>query len=120
MCIAFRLELAFKLTQQERVIDQYSRSSHLVTPDSAVELHAANRRQVITVAGKEQVLEQVLGGILGRRLTRAHHAVDLDHGFQVGRGRIDTQGAGNIRTAIQIIDVQRTELLDARFNELLQ
>ena len=48
------------------------------TTDAAVELHAADCRQVVALGIEEQVLEQVLGGILGRRLARTHHAIDFD------------------------------------------
>src|SRR5690606_12643666 len=47
------------------------------TTDAAVELHPANGRQIVTVAAEEQVVEQGLGGILGRRLARTHHAIDF-------------------------------------------
>ncbi len=35
---------------------------------ATVELHAADRGQVVALEGEEQVVEQVLRGILGRRL----------------------------------------------------
>ena len=59
--------------------------------DAAVELHAADGRQVVALEGEEQVVEQVLRGILGRRLARTHHAVDLDQRFELRLGRIDAQ-----------------------------
>ena len=37
---------------------------HFLAADAAVELHAADRRQVVALGGEEQVVEQVLGRIL--------------------------------------------------------
>ena len=95
-------------------------TGQFLATNATVELHTTNRRQVVAVTGKEQVLEQVLGRILGRRLTWTHHAVDLDHRFQLGGGRVNTQGAGYIRTAIKIIHEQRFNGLDACFTQLFQ
>ena len=70
---------------------QYTRSFNFFTPDPAVELHPANARQVIALFGEEQVLEQILRGILGRRLTRTHHAINLHQGFELVGGGINFQ-----------------------------
>ena len=50
----------------------------LLAAHAAVELHAAYAGEVVALGVEEQVREQVLGCILGRRLARTHHAVDLD------------------------------------------
>ena len=63
-----------------------------ITAEAPVELHAAHRRQVVAVRREEQVLEQVLRRLLGRRLARAHHPVNFYQCFQfVARG-ISAQG----------------------------
>ena len=49
--------------------------------ETAVELHAPHRRQVVTVSVEEQVVEQGLGRLLSGRLARTHHAVDLHLGI---------------------------------------
>src|SRR5690606_16960836 len=56
---------------------QHARTFDLGATDTTVELHAANSRQVVALGTEEQVVEQGLGGILGRRLTRTHHAIDF-------------------------------------------
>ena len=73
---------------------QYARPNDLIVATYAtVELHPTNGRQIVTVFREEQVLEQVLGSFLGRRLTRTHHAVDFNQRFQFVRGRIgSTEG----------------------------
>ena len=68
-----------------------------IAADAAIELHAANGRQVVAVGVEEQVLEQVLGRFLGRRLARTHHAVDLDQRLEARGRRIDIQRVGDER-----------------------
>src|SRR5690606_22067141 len=57
---------------------EYARPFDLFTADTAVEFHPANGRQVVTLGGEEQVVEQRFGGILGWRLARTHHSIDAD------------------------------------------
>ncbi len=59
------------------VVVQHARAEDVLAADATVELHPAHGRQVVAVEGEEQIEEQVLRGILGRRLARTHHAVDL-------------------------------------------
>ena len=48
------------------------------------------RRQVITVFGEEQVLEQAFRCFTSRRLARAHHAVDFYQCAQTVVSWVDT------------------------------
>src|SRR5690606_12648426 len=68
---------------------QHARTFDLGATDTTVELHAAYGRQVVTLGAEEQVVEQGLGSILGWRLARTHHAVDLDQRFQLIGGAVD-------------------------------
>jgi hypothetical protein len=86
---------------------------------ATVELHAADRRQVVALRVEEQVLEQVLGRILGGRLARTHHAIDLDQRFQTGARRVDAQRVGDVRAAVQVVHVQAANLLDAGLDQLV-
>ncbi|MGC4080830.1 MAG: hypothetical protein QM736_01595 [Vicinamibacterales bacterium] len=79
-------------------------------PHATVELHAADGRQVVTLFVEEQVVEQVLGSVLGRRLAGAHHAVDLDQRFEARLGRVDPQRVRDVRATIEIVRVQRLDL----------
>jgi hypothetical protein len=101
------------MTSMMSSLAEHARARDFLTADAAVELHAADRRQVVALAVEEQVLEQVLGGVLGRRLAGAHHAVDLDQRLEARLGRIDAQRVGDVRTAVQIVDEQRADLGDA-------
>ncbi len=91
---------------------QHAGAFDLVATDAAVELHAAYGRKIVTIAAEEQIAEQGLGSVLGRRLTGTHHAVDLDQRFELSRGAVDTQGIGNERTAVDVVGVQGLETLD--------
>src|SRR6185437_9169963 len=97
---------------------QHPRTRDRLASHAAVELHASDRRQIVAFAVEEQVLKQVLGGILGRRLAGTHHAVDFDQRLEAGLGRIDAQSVRNIRTAVQIVDVQGVNFGDAVFDQL--
>ncbi len=65
-------------------------------------------------------MEQVLRGVLGRRLARTHHAIDFDQRFQLGLGRIDAQGVGQVRATIQIVHPQGAHGIHAGLAEGLQ
>ena len=97
---------------------QYAGTLDLGTTDTAVELHPADSRQVVALGSEEQVVEQRLGGVLGWRLARAHHAIDLDQRFELIGGRIDLQRVGNERTTIDVVGVQRLEAYDLRLDDL--
>ncbi len=75
-----------------------------------VELHAADGRQVVTLFGVEQPLEQGLDGILGGRLARTHHAVDGNAGSPLIGRIIDAQRLGDVGTAVQIVQVQGLQI----------
>ena len=82
----------------------------LVAADAAVELHAADGREVVALGVEEQVLEQVLGRIVRRRLARTHHAVDLDQRLHAVLGRVDAQRVRDERAAVEVVHVQHADL----------
>ena len=85
---------------------QHARTFDLGTTDTTVELHPADRRQVIALRAEEQVVEQGFGSVFGWWLTRTHHAIDLDQRFQLVAGGVDLQCVGDERTAVDIVGVQ--------------
>ena len=46
--------------------------------ETRVHLHPPDRREVVTLIVEEQALEQVFRRLIGRRLTRTHHPIDID------------------------------------------
>ena len=101
------------------LVVQDARADDLLAADAAVELHAAHGRQVVALRVEEQVGEQVLRGVLRRRLAGTHHAVDLDQRLEARLGRIDAQRVRDVRTTIEVVRVQRVDLGDAGFDQLL-
>src|SRR5690606_8427269 len=98
---------------------QHARTFDLFTTDAAVELHTANGRQIVTIAAEEQVVEQGLGSILGRRLARTHHAIDFHQGLELAGGIVDAQGVGDERTTVDIVGVQRFDMIDLGLDQLV-
>ncbi len=62
-----------------------------ITTDAAIEFHPSHGGEVVPIGIEEQVGKQILGGLLGRRLARAHHAIDFDQCLEPGRRRIDIE-----------------------------
>ena len=99
------------------VVGEYAVARGRLPPHPAVELHPAHCRKVIALRIEEQVLEQVLGGLLGRRFARPHHPVDFHQCLQPRLGSIDAHRIGDERSAIQVVDVKRADLLDSLFDQ---
>ncbi len=88
--------------------------------DSAVELHATHIRQIVAFRREEQVVQQTLGGVLGRRFAGAHHPVDFHLGLPLTARGIRAQGIGEVGTPVDVVDVQRLEFADAGDLDFLQ
>src|SRR5690606_35096293 len=79
---------------------------------AAVDLHAANAREVVGFFAVEETLEQCLDGVFGGRLTRAHHAVDGHAGGVLVSGLVGAQGGRDVAAAVEIVDVQGLNFAD--------
>ncbi|RMW02436.1 hypothetical protein ALP03_200185 [Pseudomonas amygdali pv. tabaci] len=99
---------------------QHARAFDFGTTDTTVELHPAYSRQVVTLRTEEQVVEQCFSGILGWRLARTHHAIDLDQRFQLVAGGVDLQRVRDERTAVDVVGVQRFDANDLSLRDLGQ
>src|SRR5690606_13800874 len=82
------------------------------TTQAAVYLHAAHARQIVSVFAVEQALEQSLDGVLGRRLTGAHHAVNGYASGHLVSSFIGAQRLRNIAATIQVVNVQGLDFTD--------
>ena len=89
------------------------------TAQTTVELHPANGRQIVTLGSKEQVLEQLLGGLFGGWLARTHHAVDFYQCIDSVSAAIGPQSLGNIVTAIEFVGVNHLNGLDTSCEQTL-
>ena len=82
-----------------------------------IEFHATHSRQVVSIFGKEQVVEQRLCSFFRWRLTGAHHTIDLDLCLQLTAGLVDANRIGNIRTAIEIVGIDKPHFLGTNLKQ---
>ena len=108
------------MTSMMSWLDSVACADQLFATDATIELHATDRGQVVTLWGVEQALEQAFDGILGGRLAWTHHAVDGNPGGPLVGGFVNTQGRRNVRATVEIVDVERLEILDAGFHQFRQ
>ena len=87
---------------------------------TAVELHATDARQVVTVRVEEQAVEQFLGRFVCRRLAGTHHAVDFNQCTGLITSRIGRHGFRDERTLVQFVGVDTLELGDLGFTHHFQ
>ncbi len=105
---------------QDVRIGQDHRTSALVAAHAGVELHATHARQVVRVFRVEQALEQSLHGVFGRRLARAHHAVDGHAGSQLVGRFVGGQRLRDVGTLVQLVREQDVDVEDAGGAQLLE
>ena len=102
-----------RTTREIQPVVEDSWTDDCIATDTTVELHPANRRQVVALRIEEQVMEQVLCGVLRGRLARTHHAIDFDQRFKASAGRVNAQRIRDIRAAVKVVGVQHVDLSDA-------
>ena len=88
--------------------------------EAGINLHAADAGQIVCFGIEEQTTEQCLNSFFCRRFARTHHAVDRNTCGQLIRSFVQSQSVGNVRTAVQFVDVQRIERIDAVLADLLK
>ena len=82
---------------------------NVFTHDATIEFHPSNRRQIVTLVGIEQAVEENLNRFFSGRLTRTHHAVDGNTRSLLGDGVIGTQGLRDEAATVEVTDVQRLQ-----------
>ncbi len=90
-----------------------------IATDAAIEFHPSHGREVVPIGVEKQVGKQILGGLLGWRLARAHHAIDFDQCLEPSRRWIDIECVRNKRAAVEFVYVERTNMLDPRIDQRL-
>ncbi len=78
-----------------------------------VHFHAANSREIITLRIEEELAEQGVSGVLGWRLTWAHHAIDVRQGFKTGFVLVGLQRIAQPRATAGRINVEHFDRADA-------
>ncbi len=77
--------------------------------EAHVHLHAADRAEVVALRVEEQGVEHRFGGFRGRRLARAHHAIDVEQCFFAAAVLVHAQGVAHVGTDRDVVDVQDVE-----------
>ena len=99
-------------------LGQYPWTLDIAAPNAPVELHATDRRQIVAIGAEKQIVEQRLCSILGGRLARAHHAVNLHLRLDLVVSRVCAHGRRDIRPAIHVVHVQRLDRGNSGLAEL--
>ncbi len=84
----------------------------------AVELHAADRREIVTLFRIEQAVEERLDRVLSGRLPGTHHAIDGDARCSLVRGLVDSQSLGDVPSLVEVVGIDSLDRFDARFAKL--
>src|SRR5690606_24365584 len=87
---------------------------------AAVDLHAADTRQVVGFLAVEQTLEQRFDGLFGGRFARTHHAIDGYAGSHLVGGLVSAQCLRNVRATVQIVGVDGLNLANIGRTQILQ
>src|SRR5690606_7739676 len=96
-------------------------AGHVVaTTQTAVDLHAADTRQIVSFFAVEQTLEQGFDSFFSWRLARTHHAIDGDTRCHLVGSFVRTQGLRDIRAAIQVIGEQGLNFADIGVADISQ
>ncbi len=94
------------------VVFQRHGASGLLAADAAVELSSGARLVVGVLVRRKKAVEQRLDRVLGRRLTRRIIRADGDASRDLVGRSSKTQGLRDERTRVQIVGVERAELVD--------
>ena len=89
------------------VVGERGGAGELGAPDAAVELHPADRRQIVALGREEEPVEQRFDRVLGRRLAGAHHPVDGDAGGGLVGRVVGAQRLRDVGALVEIVRVDR-------------
>ncbi len=82
------------------------------------ELHAADARKIVLARIEEHAVEELRGGINGRRIARAQLAVDFDQRVFAGLDRIFLERRRDDRAALVAFGEEHFEVRNAGFDQL--
>ena len=107
------LQLVEDLHRAEQVfLAQHAHGiGHIVEAQPHVHLHPSDRRQIVAVRIEEQAAEQPFRRLRRRRLTRTHHAIDVDQCVVAVGVLVDRQRVANPRT-VRLVHRQRRQFGD--------
>ncbi len=97
---------------------QGRRAQFVLSTQTSVELHTPYCRQVVTLRGKEQIVEEILSRFFGRRLSRTHHSIYFDKRLEHTACGVHRQRIGDERTAVIFIGVEGFDRIDPFLSKL--
>ncbi len=115
------VDLATAVTQLDQHLDglkdvfvgqRHRTGDVFTTAQTAVDLHAADARQIVRFFAVEKTLEQRFHRFFGGRFAGAHHAVDGNASGHLVGGFVGAQRLRDVRTAIQVVRVERLDVVD--------
>ena len=92
----------------------------LIKRQTHVHFHAANSREVIAFAIKEQRVKERRRGLNGGRLARTHDAVDVHERGVAVHVLVHRHGVAHVGADVDVVDVQQRNLGDARVDQLFR
>ncbi len=87
--------------------------------EARIHLHAADGREIVALRIEEQAFEERFRRLEGRRLARAHHAIDIDERLFAARILVDLQRVAQIRPDRHVIDRDHRQFEDVRLLDRL-
>ena len=95
------------------VAAQHAHGVGAVEVHAHVHLDAADRREVVALGIEEQRMEHGFRRIDGRRLARAHDAVDVEQGFFARGILVDSQRVADVGADVDMVDVEDRQFVEA-------
>ncbi len=106
--------------RKDVILAQHAMGVGRVEIEAHVHLHAADRREVVTVAVEEQRAEHRFRRLHRRRLARTHDAVDVEQRVLARHVLVDAERVADIGADIDVIDVEQRQFLVAGVDQNLQ
>src|SRR5581483_10648650 len=100
---------------KQRILD----ALHLWLAHLDVELQTANAREIELARSEKHAFEQAISSLHGRRIARAHFAINLEQRIDGLGDRVFLQGLGNHDPNVIAFGEESRKLLDAGLNDLL-
>ena len=99
---------------------QHAHGVGRVEVEAHVHLDAADGGQVVALAVEEQRTEHRFRGVDGRRLARAHHAVDVEQRVLARHVLVDRERVADIGADVDVVDVEQRQFLVAGLDQNLE
>ena len=102
------------------ILAQHAHGVGRIEIEPHVHLDAADGREIVALAVEEQRTEHRLRGVDGRRLARAHDAVDVEQRVLARHVLVDGERVADIGADIDVVDVEQRQFLVAGLDQNLE